>query len=147
MKNYKEEICMQKSLVRRIFLVTCITTVFVWSGSGWADERKQLAKKFHSQLTSGFEEYKATRKNKALAACIDWGATTFDRVSFEFTYSYYTAEGSDRPIFVSELMNSAIHACKKMKKKNKLNCDCVPVDKNGKSVLRVPKDVAARLAR
>ena len=137
---------MRRFHAQRILLIACIIAVFFYSGSGWANDRKELARKYHSQLTAELEEYKSIRKNKALAACIDWPSTTLDNLSIKYIQIYYTAEGSDRPIFVSELMNSAVHACKKIKKKNKLNCDCVPVDKNGKSVLRVPKDLPARFA-
>ena len=51
----------------------------------------------------------------------------------------YTAETSDVPVFLGRLENDAKHGCKVWAKKEKIDCTCQMLDKNGKNVLRQPK--------
>ena len=111
-----------------------------------ADSDKQIKARLTEIILQRVPRYVASRQDKALAACIDWQKTSIDYVRVYNTFWYYTSEGSDRPIARSKLMSQALYRCEK-RKSPEVDCQCVRVAADNRSVLRVPKHVMDRLLK
>jgi tetratricopeptide (TPR) repeat protein len=119
-------------------LATHAVVVTSLPASALSDQRKDILRWIHWQITEDLEDYRAERRPKALAGCVNWERSSPTMIDVRHLFSYYSAEASDVPVFVVELRRSAVTACKKRRKKSKSNCKCVEIDTNGKSVLKVP---------
>ncbi len=88
--------------------------------------------------------YNSLEERKAMAACINWDLSTKDRLVVLHAQSYYEPErergdSDERGITRSaNLMSLAIRDCKKTRKTSGADCKCQPMDRNGKSALKVP---------
>ena len=112
--------------------------VGVSSGATAQGDRRDLVDKIHEQITKNRTGYKKQIQNKALAGCINWENSSPDNVKVRHFFYFYTSISSDREFLPSDLMRSAIHRCNELRKKQGSTCKCVPIDKNGKSALKVP---------
>lgn len=98
-----------------------------------------LAQRIYLNIMKRITNYEDLPANKkALTVCINWSGTDESYTDIRYSYANYESKFSERAISSSRLMGGAINGCEKAKKKNSLDCQCVPVDRNGSSVLPVP---------
>jgi len=122
-------------VMKRIALIAAvafvhIATIAVWSAPALSTEKKEIARKLHTEIIKNFTDYNEIKRNKALALCINWKYSTIDNLDIRHSLWYYTAAFSDVPIFVTKLMNSAIRECDRTRQNRQSDCECAPFDKN-----------------
>ena len=126
---------MKASGTASLFLIAALTA---WPGVAFSQDRREIANDIHGQIIKNHTQYRQVDRDKALAGCINWDTSAPNNVDVLHFFYYYTSEGSDRPFLGSQLMRSAVNACNGLRKKNDSNCECVPIDKNRQSALKVP---------
>jgi hypothetical protein len=107
--------------------------------------RQQIERRLAEWILSRVPAYEKSSQGRVLVACIDWEGATPDSIPVRGVSSCQTAEGSDRLIFTSKLMNCAMQECTRRKGGNE--CECVPVATNMSPVLRLPDAVFEQLLR
>ena len=124
-----------------IFLSGCAQTGSTGDGES-ARVEGSVARAIYDKIMLSRSGYKnLPAKKKTLSACINWAGTSETSVDLRYSMAYYEGEFSERTVPTGELMNSAMLECEREQKNQNLNCECVPVDRNGSPVLLVPKSV------
>jgi len=103
-----------------------------------ADEKSKTADGIYDFVMERVDHYGSIFETKAMAICIDWDAPTVSGIQIHQAFMHYTDPGSDGPIFVGKLAQSAKYNCKKWAKSENTDCTCQMLDKNGKNVLKAP---------
>ncbi len=124
-----------------ISFILPIAILLAWPLPALSLDSEDVVRMLHEDIIKKFPNYKEEKQKKALAACVNWDATTASSVNVRHPFYYYEGEHTDHPVFISRLMHSAVNACNRLRKKHKSTCECVPIDKNNKSVLKIPQDV------
>lgn len=107
-----------------------------------------VAQKIYSQIMRNFPKYETLAANrKALAVCINWSGTYEFYTDIRYSYAYYESPFSERAIYTSELIAGAVNRCEKVRKRRNLDCQCVLVDRNGSSGLKIPESVRIRFEK
>ena len=119
-------------------IIALAVIVGISSGATAQVDHRDLVDKIHEQITKNSTGYKEKRQNKALAGCINWENSTPDYVNVRHFSYFYTSESSDREFLSSDLMRMAKHRCNEVRKEHGSTCKCMPIDKNGKSALKIP---------
>ena len=89
--------------------------------------------------------YAASKRGRALAACIDWTRVTFGGVSARHASWAFSGQKTDTAVLAARLMESSLRMCRQSKTQVGSRCDCVGVAVGNQSVLRVPDEVMRRL--
>jgi hypothetical protein len=107
--------------------------------------RGQIEQRLGEAILRRVPAYEGSRRDRALAACINWENATLDYLTVHHSAWCHTAEYSDRPVFISRLMNCALRECDRLKRGD--GCECVPVAKNEALLLQMPEAVFERVSR
>ncbi|MDH3472474.1 MAG: hypothetical protein OEM59_02180 [Rhodospirillales bacterium] len=86
---------------------------------------------------------KEWKKHELGKAPAHWENSNLSSLDLRQLNAYSTDVASDRPIFSSKLESRAITACDRQRRSKNLNCECVLIGVNGKSVLDVPTSFVA----
>lgn len=84
--------------------------------------------------------YRRTKREKVLAICVDWIASTPD---FFVGRTWSVQVGSNR----YTRRTAAMFYCKKYQHARRQSCTCAFVDENDRNVLQLPKEFLARYAK
>jgi hypothetical protein len=98
----------------------------------------------HEQIVSIYPEYQAETNERALAACIDWGKSTLEKIDVQLVRAVTESTHTDAPIPGSHLMREAMSYCNGARAQYKLDCKCFPADRSGKSALKIPDSFLER---
>lgn len=129
-----------KSPLQAAFLPSLLILLLIGCETSKPEEgRGRIATELHSEIINNIPEYTEIRTNKVLIGCIHWPQNSADTFSINRFYIRYQGIGSDAPYPVHKLAHDALNACNRERKSRKWECECEIVDKNGRSVLSVPK--------
>jgi hypothetical protein len=129
---------MKYSVLTTASAVLYAGALLAWPVSAISDDRREMTRKIHSKILSMYPDYQSTRQDKALAGCINWDMSTPQYPHVLILRARHTGIGSDAPIFPSKLMRYALEDCARTRSEKGSDCECVPVDKNGKPALKIP---------
>ncbi len=99
---------------------------------------RTVGKKFHESIIKDAGFYERILGFKALAACIDWKASTPNSVQARYR-AYPTPIKGQATVSVGRLANSALYKGRGAQTRSQAPCDCQVIDRNGSNVLKVPK--------
>lgn len=112
--------------------------ISMYMASAFAQDHDAIAQQLYSSIIENVEEYTNNTNSKVLVGCIDWRTSTINDLNIFYFHWSHTAEGSGGQVFVTHLMRSVMNNCDRNRKSEEIDCQCVPIDKNGRSVLEVP---------
>ncbi len=121
------------------FITAQVTMMVAWPLPAFSDDHQEAANTAYERIIESFAAYKAQSRTKSLAGCINWSASTPKNMNVQILRSVNTGEGSDRPFTPGRLMRMALDNCKNGRAENNLDCECVPIDRDGKSALKFPE--------
>ena len=127
-----------------LFSATSILMAAAVSVAACAPAASPEAEALHNQFMINAGRYNSLKEKKALAVCINWDLSTKDRLVVLHAQTYYQPKyerhiDNERGVFRSvNLMSLAIRACKSTRKTSGADCKCQPMDRNGRSALKVP---------
>ena len=121
-----------------IAFASWIIVISTYTASAAAQDHDAIAQRLHSYIVENVKGYTNNTNSKALVGCINWQTSIPDDLNILYLHWSHTAEGSGGQIFVTQLMQSTLNDCNKNRKNAEIDCQCVPIDKNGRSVLKVP---------
>ncbi len=124
--------------MRRLLLAICLALTL-----GACQQPTDAEIQLHENTMERLTSYNEIEQRKVIAACISWENSSLKRLDLKQTYTYYVGPGSDGDIFPPVLMQKALTWCNQDRNKRNLKCVCEPLDKNGKSALKVPENVAS----
>lgn len=105
-------------------------------------EQSAVAETLHSAIVGESRAYVRESGVKAMAACLAWqpdGAVTVAGVNW---YYYPTALAyRNRPI--DQLARSAVGRCQTFKNRNKIDCECQLISRNGDNAIVAPVGVSS----
>ncbi len=124
--------------VRAAVFMLQAAVLLAWPAPALPLDPSSAADAMHEKLTRNLINYHGARRTKALAACVNWQASSIFNPNVRHLQFFATGEKRERDVPPDKLLKMAVNACGKLRQENDSNCECVPVDKNGQSVLRLP---------
>jgi len=101
-----------------------------------AETPAEQAAEIHATAMQRAPDYAREGRPKAMDACI---ATGEDGTPVVRGVAYArTSQSSDKPVATNRLANTARERCLAWKARHGEDCACVPLDRNGKNVLKLP---------
>ena len=117
--------------------------LLAWPATALPLDPSSAADAMYEKITRNLINYQGARRTKALAACVNWQASSIFNPDVRHLQFFATGEKRERDVSSDKLLKMAVNACGKLRRKSDSNCECVPIDKNGKSVLRLPPSFLA----
>ena len=93
------------------------------------------AEAIHARVMAAVPAYLTLNEPKVMVACIDPEPEPPENWRVHQVFTTYTARTSDVPIFLTQLANNALHRCSEWGRAEGIDCNCLPLDKNGRNVL------------
>lgn len=129
--------------VRAAVFMIQAAILLAWPAPALPLDPSSAAEAMHEKLTRNLINYHGARRTKAFAACVNWQASSIFNPDVRHLQFFATGEKRERDVPSDKLLKMAVNACGKLRRKNDSNCECVPIDKNGRSVLRLPPSFLA----
>ena len=129
--------------VRAAVFMIQAAILLAWPAPALPLDPSSAADTMHEKLTRNLINYHGARRTKALAACVNWQASSIFNPNVRHLQFFATGEKRERDVPPDKLLKMAVNACGKLRQENDSNCECVPIDMNGQSVLRLPPSFLA----
>ena len=117
--------------------------LLAWPATALPLDPSSAADAMYEKITRNLINYQGARRTKALAACVNWQASSIFNPNVRHLQFFATGEKPERDVPSDKLLKMAVNACGKLRQENDSNCECVPIDMNGQSVLRLPPSFLA----
>lgn len=129
--------------VRAAVFMIQATILLAWPAPALPLDPSSAADAMHEKITRNLINYQGARRTKALAACVNWQASSIFNPDVRHLQFFATGEKRERDIPSDKLLKMAVNACGKLRQQSDSTCECVPIDKDGRSVLRLPPSFLA----
>ena len=129
--------------VRAAVFMIQAAILMAWPAPALPLDPSSAADAMHEKLTRNLINYHSARRSKALAACVNWETSSIFNPNVNHLQFFATGDKRQEDVPSDELLKMAVKACGKLRQENDSNCECVPIDKNGQSVLRLPPSFLA----
>lgn len=98
----------------------------------------------YSNAVAYSPQYRELTEDRVMAACMNWERTALPGLGIEYSFIGYVNPGVETRL-ANEIESFAVERCNDERKRQSLQCECVPVLANERVVLRVPKEHIDRM--
>jgi hypothetical protein len=129
--------------VRATVFMIQAAILLAWPAPALPLDPSSAADAMHEKVTRNLISYHSARRSKALAACVNWEASSIFNPNVRHLQYFATGDKHKGDVPSDKLLKMAVNACGKLRQENDSNCECVPIDMNGQSVLELPPSFLA----